>query len=154
LSSASGLANHSLYMARLLLNAWSDQLTQQRAESNILEAAFGPAVRLHLLDAYGWFLLAVVRLTPLPKQPPHSTSDLPKLSQGIAEPNEIAEYRELECDGWLAGLQAMPEQGVERPLPPGRLASTIGRLQVEDYTACSEELESLINRMSTGLDEC
>jgi hypothetical protein len=129
LSSASGLANHSLYMARLLLNAWSDQLAQQQAESN-------------------------VRLTPLPKQPPHSTLDLPELKQGIAEPNEIVEYRELERDGWLAGLQAMPEQGVERPLPPGRLASTIGRLQVEDYSACSIELESLINRMSTGLDEC
>ena len=111
-------------------------------------------MRLHLLDAYGWFLLAVVRLTPLPKQPPHSTLDLPELKQGIAEPNEIVEYRELERDGWLAGLQAMPEQGVERPLPPGRLASTIGRLQVEDYSACSIELESLINRMSTGLDEC
>jgi len=154
LSSASGLANHSLYMARLLLNAWSDQLAQQQAESNILEAAFGPAVRLHLLDAYGWFLLAVVRLTPLPKQPPHSTLHLPELKQGIAEPNEIVEYRELERDGWLAGLQAMPEHGVERPLPPGRLASTKGRLQVEDYSACSVELESLINRMSTGLDEC
>ena len=95
MSSASGLANHSLYMARLLLNAGGDQPTQQRAESNILEAAFGPAVRLHLLDAYGWFLLAVVRLTPLPKQPPHSTLDLPELKQGIAEPNEIVEYLSL-----------------------------------------------------------
>ncbi len=154
MSSASGLANHSLYMARLLLNAWSDQLAGQQAESNILEAAFGPAVRLHLLDAYGWFLLTVIRLTPLPKRAPHSTLDLPQPSQGIAEPNEIAEYRELEREGWLAELQATPEQGVERPLAPGRLASTIGRLQVEDYAAASIELESLINRMNTGLDEC
>jgi len=141
-------------MARLLLDAWSDQLSRERAEGNILEAAFGPAVRLHLLNAYGWFLLAVVRLTPLPKQPPHSTANLPELGQGIAEPSEIAEYRELERQGWLAGLQAVPEQGVERPLPPGRLASSSGRPQVEDYLAYARELEALINRMSTGLDEC
>ena len=154
MSSASGLANHSLYMARLLLSAWSEQLSLERIDSNILEAAFGPAVRLHLLNAYGWFLLAVVRLTPLPEQPPHSTLDLPKLGLGIAEPSEIAEYRELERHGWLAVLQAVPERGVERPLPPGRLASTVGRLQAEDYLSSCGELEALINRMSTGLDEC
>ena len=141
-------------MARLLLGAWRDQLSRGGAESNILEAAFGPAVRLHLLNAYGWFLLAVVRLTPLPEQPPHSTFDLPQLGLGIAEPSEIAEYRELERHGWLAGLQALPERGVERPLPPGRLASTVGRPQVEDYLTSCGELEALISRMSTGLDEC
>lgn len=77
-------------MARLLLDAWSDQLSRNRLEKNVLEAAFAPAVRLHLLNAYGWFLLAVVRFTPLPQQPPHSTVELPGPSLGIAEPNEIA----------------------------------------------------------------
>ena len=141
-------------MARLLLDAWSDQLSRNRLEKNVLEAAFAPAVRLHLLNAYGWFLLAVVRFTPLPQQPPHSTKELPGPSQGIAEPNEIAEYRELERHGWLARLQTLPEQGIERPLPPGRLASTVGRLQVEDYQGICGNLEALINRMSSSLDEC
>ena len=141
-------------MARLLLEAWSDQVSSNRLEKNILEAAFAPAIRLHLLNAYGWFLLAVVRFAPLPRQPPHSTKDLPGLSQGIAEPNEIAEYRELERHGWLANLQALPEQGIERPLPPGRLASTVARLQVEDYQGICGNLEALINRMSSSLDEC
>ena len=141
-------------MTRLLLDAWSDQLARDHLERNVLEAAVAPAVRLHLLNAYGWFLLAVVRFTPLPQQPPHSTKDLPGLSLGISEPNEIAEYRELERQGWLARLQTLPEQGIERPLPPGRLASTVARLQVEDYQGICANLEALINRMSTSLDEC
>ena len=141
-------------MARLLLDAWRDQLSRNRLEKNVLEAAFAPAVRLHLLNAYGWFLLAVVRFTPLPQQPPHSTVELPGPSLGIAEPNEIVEYRELERHGWLARLQTLPEQGIERPLPPGRLASTVARLQVEDYQGICGNLEALINRMSSSLDEC
>ena len=53
-----GAANQSLYRARLLLAAW-DRARGEPVPEAQLQGAFYPAVRLHLRQAYGWFLLAV-----------------------------------------------------------------------------------------------
>ena len=105
MASARGLANHSLYMARLLVSQWRVSLLDQPLMEQALNAAFAPALQLHLLNAYGWFLLACVRVASLPNCPPHDTKGLPALSLGIVEPEEIDECRHLEISGWLAQLQ-------------------------------------------------
>ncbi len=154
MNSARGLANHSLYMARVLLEAWNGaQADKSSTGDNILEAAFGPAVRGHLLDAYGWFLIAMARIASLPEVPPHHTGELPFLGEGIAEPGEIREYRKLEEEGWLSRLQAVPQRGVGRPLPPGRLASSSTRPGMEDYREWCEQFDQLFHRMADCMDE-
>ncbi|MCH1492931.1 MAG: hypothetical protein L7T24_10270 [Luminiphilus sp.] len=154
MGSARGLANHSLYMARILIETWGGMLDRDEGPgSNILEAAFGPAVRGHLLDAYGWFLLAMTRTVPLPEAPPHRTDELPNTREGIAEPGEIREYRNLEQEGWLARLQALPERGVARPVPAGRLASSSSRPHIGDYRDWCEQFDQLFSRMADCMDE-
>ena len=99
MSSARGLANHSLYMARLVLAGWSRELEQAGASRQAMQAAFAPAVRLHLLDAYGWFLLATIRQTKLPERAPHHSQELPPLGPGIAEPGELDELKSGNFSG-------------------------------------------------------
>ena len=154
MSSARGLANHSLYMARLLLDAWHQQTQTSRTEPRILSAAFAPAVRLHLLDAYGWFLLALLRVPALPDHAPQRIADLPAIKSGIAEPPEISEFRELEQTGWLHELLAPPVRGVGQISHRQRLASTADRPQIHQYGEWHGELTSLFTRMSVSLDEC
>ena len=72
-------------MATLLLEAWGREHEGARGSREALQSACAPAVRLHLLDAYGWFLLATLRATRLPDKPPHHSRDLPELGAGIAE---------------------------------------------------------------------
>lgn len=140
-------------MARLQLEAWTTMRAAGGASDAAIDAAFAPALRLHLLDAYGWLLLASLRLTPLPEHPPHSTRELPALPPGIAEPGEVAECRALEAGSWLSRLAA--------PLPPGLpLRRTNGSLAIErgypdlaDYRNWTEALAELIARMADSLDE-
>ena len=153
MTSARGLANHSLYMARLLLDAWlaADQTAPARTAA--LNAAFAPAVRSHLLDAYGWFLLALTRQTRLPNTPPHSTSELPELGPGIAEPGEIDEYRHWEQKGWLSALQAPLPAGMPPPQRSNVLAATAAYPGYDDYQEYFTTLEALFQRMADSVDE-
>ncbi len=153
MSNARGLANHSLYMARLLIDAWQREQGRHDCVSGAIDAAFAPAVRGHLLDAYGWFLLAMMRVTQLPEQPPRRVEDLPRAGPGIATPGEVLEYESLEARGWLARLQA--------PLPPGLpkrpkgpvLASAGVYPHMSDYREWADTFERLFDRMSDSLDE-
>ena len=153
MSSARGLANHSLYMAKLLLEAWSDAEAAAPTRQQALNAAFAPALRNHLLDAYGWFLLALMRQTKLPGAPPHCTAQLPQRGPGIAEPGEIDEYRQAEQQGWLAGLQKPLPKG----LPPARrnnmLAVTGTYPGYNDYREYCSTLDALFQRMADSVDE-
>ena len=154
MGSARGLANHSLYMARILLQAWQNALNADNGpEERVLDAAFGPAIRGHLLDGYGWFLLAMTRATTLPRVPPHHTEQLPQLGEGISEPGEVGEYRRLEQEGWLAQLQAPPPLGLARSLPGGTLASSHSAPGIATYQQWWEQLDGLFQRMADCMDE-
>lgn len=153
MSSARGLANHSLYMARLLQSVWQSARSAAEAVPRAVDAAFAPAVQLHLLDAYGWFLLAILRTTQLPERPPHATTELPSLDVGIAVPGEIFEYRQLEREGWLARLQATLPTGLPKESGPQVLASAGRYPNVSDYADWTERLGDLFARMSDSLDE-
>ena len=153
MSTARGLANHSLYMGKLLLDAWAQQAARADIPTQATDAAFAPAVRLHLLEAYGWFLLATIRLSSLPPSPPQSTHELPALATGLAIPGEVAEYRRLEQDGWLGRLQAPLPSGLPRRSKTPVLAMSGSYPQIQDYTEWCGSLGALFGRVSDSLDE-
>lgn len=156
MDSARGLANHSLYMARLQLAAWRDAQAQAETPQSALHAAFAPAVRLHLLDAYGWFLLASCRVARLPVTPPHSTQEMPDAPAGIGQSDAIAHCTLLEADrnSWLAQLQA--------PIPPGlgQIRRSDNLAMVGHYpdpplmAAAHAALADLIEQWDDSVDEC
>ena len=111
MSQAQSFANHCMYMASVVLESWRNAIAEGSKPLSILTASFGPAVRLHLLDAYGWQLLACNRVTSIPTKPPHRAVDVPPLANGIAQSPEVTEMALLERSGWLADLQ--------REIPPG-----------------------------------
>ena len=154
MSSARGLANHSLYMARIVLAGWQASRDSSDIMSEAADAAFAPAVRLHLLDAYGWFLLAMLRATDLPERPPHTTDELPERGRGIAVPGELLEYQGLERQGsWLSRLQATLPRGLPRPAGRQVLAMAGSYPNINDYHGWAAALAELFERMSDSLDE-
>lgn len=99
-----GAANQSLYRARLLLAAW-DRARGEPVPETQLQGAFYPAVRLHLRQAYGWFLLAVSGVAEASVADlPSTTVDLPAPEPGKARMPELAEFEQLERSGWVQQL--------------------------------------------------
>ena len=119
----------------------------------VLDAAFAPAVRLHLLDAYGWQLLACNRVTGLPLTPPHCVAAMPLLAEGIEEAPEVKEFRLLEAGGWLGGLQKEIAPGLAPIAPPHVLAVERTGFNYAAATDCFRELERLMDRVSGVIDE-
>ncbi|MEC7517920.1 MAG: hypothetical protein VYD32_06850 [Pseudomonadota bacterium] len=70
MSQAQSFANHCMYMASVVRESWHSAIAEEGKPLSVLTASFGPAVRLHLLDAYGWQLLACNRVTSTPTTPP------------------------------------------------------------------------------------
>lgn len=153
MSNPRGLANHSLYMARLLIAAWEGAHDAALAPVNALDAAFVPAVRLHLLDAYGWFLLATLRVTQLPVSPPHSVADLAPQAPGISRPAEVSECQQLEQSGWLAQLQAPLPMGLAKRSRGISLAVDSAYPDIALYRCCAARFDVLFARMSDAIDE-
>ena len=85
-----------MYMASVLIEHWSDAIDRQTQNASVTTAAFAPAVRLHLLDAYGWQMLACNRVAALPSRPPHHTSRMPVIAEGITVAPEVKELALLE----------------------------------------------------------
>lgn len=154
MSSLRGQANHRLYLARLLLAAWRRELAAEDIPASILAQAFGPAVRSHLLDAYGWFLLDLQKPAQLPATPPHSATSLPPVAPGKALPVEIVEFARLEQAGWLA--QLVQEPGAEQPRrSAASLAAPAANLpDPESLLAQAQLLEDAFSRIGDFLDEC
>ena len=154
MSKARGLANHSLYMARLLLSAWAETQSAAVTPIHAIDAAFAPAVRLHLLDAYGWFLLTSMRATQLPDGPPHCVAELADRAPGIARPAEVSECQYLENTGWLAQLQAPLPKGLARRGLGMSLAIESAYPDISMYRNWARHVEDLFARMSDAIDEC
>jgi len=155
MSSPRGLANHHLYLARLVLSAWQRDLSAAEVPARTLSAAFGPACHGHLLRAYGWFLLAVSAPGELPSTPPTSVADLAPPPEGKAVAGEIREFGQLERSGWLADMLGWdsPAPGASRRTP-GNLASPADQAAgPEAFARWVEALEARFSRMSDSLDE-
>ncbi len=158
-SSARARANHKLYLARILLDAWQRALDGEDIPANTLAQAFFRPVREHLIGAYGWFLLALCHLDELQPYPPRSCAELPELPQGRAVPGEVHEFQHLEDSGWLADLLDERDELARvshRSGEAGRnLATTASELPgPAEMSFWSEQLEALFNRMGDSLDEC
>jgi len=152
-SQAQSFANHSMYMASIVLTAWDSAMRESALSAPVLDAAFAPAVRLHLLDAYGWQLLACNRVTGLPLTPPHCVAAMPLLAEGIEEAPEVKEFRLLEAGGWLGGLQKEIAPGLAPIAPPHVLAFERTGFNYAAATDCFRELERLMDRVSGVIDE-
>ncbi len=153
MSQAQSFANHSMYMASIVLTAWDSAMRESALSAPVLDAAFAPAVRLHLLDAYGWQLLACNRVTGLPLTPPHCVAAMPLLAEGIEEAPEVKEFRLLEAGGWLGGLQKEIAPGLAPIAPPHVLAVERTGFNYAAATDCFRELERLMDRVSGVIDE-
>lgn len=158
MSSARGLANHHLYLGRILLGAWERDLLAEDIPARTLAQAYAPACHRHLNLAYGWFLLAILSPDDLPAAPPGRVAELPERPAGQATPAEIHEFTLLERDGWLGDMLAWTAGSPSRTAPArsaGNLArAASGAGDHDDFSAWSERLEALFLRMGDSLDEC
>ena len=153
MSQAQSYANHSLYMASIVIDAWRSALSERNHSISAIDAAFGPASRLHLLDAYGWQLLACQRVVQVPSSPPHSTSELPNLAPGIALSPEVREMALLEEGGWLSELTAPIVPGLNVRRPKNLLAATSDDFDLAKAREILGKLEALIDRVADAIDE-
>ena len=153
MSQAQSYANHSLYMASIVIDAWRLALSERNHSISAIDAAFGPASRLHLLDAYGWQLLACQRVVQVPSSPPHSTSELPNLAPGIALSPEVREMALLEEGGWLSELTAPIVPGLNVRRPKNLLAATSDDFDLAKAREILGKLEALIDRVADAIDE-
>jgi len=154
MSSARAQANHKLYLAKILLAGWRQAVAAQDVPALTLAQAYLPAVRNHLLDAYGWFLLQVSGSEHWPARPPHCCAHLPEIAGGKAVSGEIREFEQLEASGWLAELLAEPSEPAGTARARGNLAAPPPTLadcaQVQQWVT---RLEGVFDRMSDSLDE-
>ncbi len=165
MSDARGRANRKLYHAAILTRMLEAELAQEQYPASVVLEAAGPAIRGHLLDAYGWFLLELAEVIALPERPPHSVAELAEPADGQAVElapdsdwmrGELIELKRLEQSGWLAALQApVPTMGSATPgfQADNLLAVTAQEWSLEQLRQWHKELEALIDRLSHGLDE-
>ena len=139
-------------MARVLLDVWESELAGGAELSpEVLSAAFAPAVRLHLVDAYGWLLLEAIKTQPLPDHPPHGVGELPTQKKGLAVAERVEEFDRLEHSGWLADLLS--------PFPAGLSSRHKGMIVsggppgLREFTAWRDALADLFNEMGESAEE-
>ena len=153
MSQAQSFANHCMYMASVTLESWQTAIEQESKPLSVLNAAFGPAMRLHLLDAYGWQLLACNRVTSVPTKPPHRAIDVPSLANGVAQSPGVTEMAMLERSGWLADLQREIPPGLSPQATIGFIAVSSNSFDFDKARHCFVELESLMARVADAVDE-
>lgn len=140
-------------MASIMIEAWRTSLAGQMHSVPALDAAYGPAVRLHLLDAYGWQLLACQRVVQTPSSPPHAARELPKLAPGIAMSPEVREMALLEEGSWLTELMAPIAPGLSVRRPKNVLAVSSSQFDAVKAEDIYRKLEALIDRVADAIDE-
>ena len=136
-----------------MIDAWRLALSAKDHSSSVIDAAFGPASRLHLLDAYGWQMLACQRVVQIPSSPPHSASELPNLAPGIALSPEVREMALLEESGWVSELTASIAPGLNPCRSQNLLAVASGQFDCAKAGEILGKLQALIDRVADAIDE-
>lgn len=151
------MANQSLYRARIVLAAWDSQRNDNARPSQHLIEAFLPAVRLHLRDAYGWFLLSVSGMEEGGAQRPvESVQALPTPEAGRMQAPELAEFAKLEAKGWIGEMlqdDVAPVQATARA-PANLLVSDRRAPDLAVAERWADSLDALMTRMDDSLAEC
>jgi hypothetical protein len=148
-----GLANRALHLAAILVDSW-EQTRAGSADRAAVDAAFLPAVRLHLCRAYGWFLLAVTTADTQPDAArlPVCVRDLPAPPAGRTLMPEVREFAILEREGWLAALLAGDTpQTVPTSATIASDRDAPGPARARQWLA---ELQGIMMRMDDSLSEC
>jgi hypothetical protein len=155
MSSARASANQGLYLAKIVLESWQELLHREIVAAATVEQAFLPAVRSHLLAAYGWFLLELSGTDQLPQNGlPTTTAQLPTVAPGKVRSGELRELQRLEQSGWLAQLLQEPQVKAVVKLRAGSLAhDTAPGADISSARQWTEQLEGLYGRMRDSLDE-
>ncbi len=154
MSSARSLANQKLYHAIILIRMLDAELAREELPAARVLEAVGLAVRRHLLEAYGWFLLELAEINDLPTEPPLAIAELEQ-RYDLPEPRrgELVELAQLEREGWLAALQAPPQPTRSSAASANLLAVAEQPWSQEGLRQWHDLLADLIDRMSHGLDE-
>lgn len=153
MSSARGQANHHLYLARLLLEAWQQARVAGDLRVSVIDQAWAPAVRLHLQRAWGWFLLALAQPSQLPAALPAGVDGLPPPPPGRSLPAELQECRQLESAHWLAAILKEPLPGEQRPARSGLAVSLDPAADPDALAAALPRLQDLFDRLGSFVDE-
>jgi len=153
-TSRRALANHELYLAKIVLSAWRRDLDKQDIPARTLGQAFHNATREHLVAAYGWFLLSITRADAPTQGLPRTVEDLPPMPEGRVFPGEINEFRQLEGGGWLGQMLRRTDSEIPGPRQPGNLAFASTDVSgAEQAAGWVTQLEQLFDRMGDSLDE-
>ena len=154
MSSQRAQANHSLYLAKIQLAAWREQRAQEQIPATVLSQAFLPAIRHHLVEAYGWFLLNLIDVEATDGTPPVSVDTLPPIPPGKALPGDLNELRRLEQSGWLAELLAPVRRDAASPSSAANLAvAGPAAPGPDDVAAWCSAMGEVIDRIGDTLDE-
>jgi hypothetical protein len=150
-----GEANQAFYRAKILLEAWEGALRVRGHSEAQLCGAYLPAVKLHLRQAYGWFLLHVsgVDQVALPRLP-CSTEDLPAPEPGKQWAPELREFQLLERDGWICELLQDDLPRATTAELPGILGSDRSSQDRGSAARWVQSLGDLMLRMDDSLAEC
>jgi hypothetical protein len=158
LSGNRGRANQALFEARILLDGWESALQQARWRPQAVGSAYLAAIRLHLLHAYGWFLLAVAGADemPDPAQLPATVQDLPLPPPGRERPPELREFAMLERDGWLGDMlrSGVAASSAGAGMNAGLLGSDREAPGPGVVAQWHEALAGIMARMDDALSEC
>lgn len=153
MSSARGQANHHLYLARLLLDAWGPAREAGELRVTLVDQAWAPAVRLHLRLAWGWFLLSLAQPAQWPEEFPACCDDLPAPPAGRSLPGELGECRQLEETEWLSAILRKTPPVLDKPAR-GSLATSVDTgSDPETLDAARRHLQALFDRLGTFVDE-
>ncbi len=154
MSTARGLANQKLYHASILIRMLGAELAREELPAARVLEAVGLAVRRHLLEAYGWFLLELADISDLPAEPPLTIAELEQ-HYGLAEPRrgELVELGQMEQAGWLAALQAQPAPTRSTAGNASLLAVAEQPWSEQGLRQWHDALADAIDRLGHGLDE-
>lgn len=150
-----GLANRKLYHASILIRMLGPELGREDLPAHIVLEAVGLAVRQHLLEAYGWFLLELAGVDEPAGAPPAGVAALQR-QYTLDEPlrGELVELLQLEKQGWLAELLSHPQPGGGiAARDPDRLAVVEQSWSEDLLRNWHDRLSDLIDRLGHGLDE-
>lgn len=154
MSSARGKANHHLYLAGLLLDAWRQARSAGELRATLVDQAWAPAVRLHLQRAWGWFLLSLAQPARLPERLPGCCAELPPPPAGRSQPAELEECRRAEQADWLAPVLSEPVPALSGPARSGLAVDIDASSEPELLAAAVPRLQQLFDRLGSFVDEC
>ena len=149
------MVNHSLYCARVLLEAWQRDREAQHFGASVLQDTYQPALKHHLGRAYGYLLLEGAGQADAPKQPPASLSELPEPAQGKVLPQTVQAMAREET-GVLQPLYAsldVQAMGGARAHTVSLAAESQGP-DHRDWHAAYRFLQSSASAIRDVLDEC